>query len=34
MREKGIAATGIAKMLGVSRATVDRYLNDASSLSA
>jgi DNA invertase Pin-like site-specific DNA recombinase len=30
MREKGINATDIAKMLGVSRATVYRYLDDAS----
>ena len=28
LREKGIAATDIAKMLGVSRATVYRYLSD------
>ena len=28
LREKGIAATDIAKMLGVSRATVYRYLVD------
>ena len=28
MREKGINATDIAKMLGVSRATVYRYLAD------
>jgi DNA invertase Pin-like site-specific DNA recombinase len=28
LREKGIAATDIAKMLGVSRATVYRYLAD------
>jgi DNA invertase Pin-like site-specific DNA recombinase len=30
MREKGINATDIAKMLGVSRATAYRYLSDAS----
>jgi predicted transcriptional regulator len=29
LREKGINATDIAKMLGVSRATVYRYLADA-----
>ena len=34
LREKGITATDIAKMLGVSRATVYRYLADAESLSA
>ena len=28
LREKGISATDIAKMLGVSRATVYRYLSD------
>jgi DNA invertase Pin-like site-specific DNA recombinase len=28
LREKGITATDIAKMLGVSRATVYRYLSD------
>jgi predicted transcriptional regulator len=28
LREKGITATDIAKMLGVSRATVYRYLAD------
>ena len=28
LRDKGIAATDIAKMLGVSRATVYRYLAD------
>ena len=28
LREKGIAASDIAKMLGVSRATVYRYLAD------
>ena len=28
MRDKGIAAIDIAKMLGVSRATVYRYLAD------
>ena len=28
LREKGIAATDIAKMLGVSRATVYRYLGE------
>lgn len=32
-REKGIAATDIAKMLGVSRATVYRYLAEDASLS-
>jgi len=31
LRDKGIAATDIAKMLGVSRATVYRYLSDAAS---
>ena len=34
MREKGITATDIAKMLGVSRATVYRYLADAEPVSA
>ena len=34
LREKGIAATDIAKMLGVSRATVYRYLSEAAPLSA
>jgi hypothetical protein len=34
LREKGIAATDIAKMLGVSRATAYRYLSDDASLSA
>jgi AcrR family transcriptional regulator len=34
LREKGIAATDIAKMLGVSRATVYRYLSDGALLSA
>ena len=29
LRDKGIAATDIAKMLGVSRATVYRYLSEA-----
>jgi len=29
LREKGITATDIAKMLGVSRATLYRYLSDA-----
>lgn len=33
LREKGIAANDIAKMLGVSRATVYRYLSDGASLS-
>jgi hypothetical protein len=28
LRQKGITATGIAKMLGVSRATVYRYLSE------
>ncbi|HTH84523.1 helix-turn-helix domain-containing protein [Mycobacterium sp.] len=28
LREKGITATDFAKMLGVSRATVYRYLSD------
>ena len=28
LRDKGIAAADIAKMLGVSRATVYRYLSD------
>jgi DNA invertase Pin-like site-specific DNA recombinase len=32
MRDKGITATDIAKMLGVSRATVYRYLADDASL--
>ena len=32
LREKGITATDIAKMLGVSRATVYRYLADGVSL--
>jgi predicted transcriptional regulator len=30
LRDKGITATDIAKMLGVSRATVYRYLGEAS----
>jgi DNA invertase Pin-like site-specific DNA recombinase len=30
LREKGITATDIAKMLGVSRATVYRYVNEDS----
>jgi DNA invertase Pin-like site-specific DNA recombinase len=34
LREKGIIATDIAKMLGVSRATVYRYLSDGVPLSA
>ena len=34
LRQKGIAASDIAKMLGVSRATVYRYLADGVSLSA
>ena len=34
LREKGITATDIAKMLGVSRATVYRYLTEAASLVA
>jgi DNA invertase Pin-like site-specific DNA recombinase len=34
LRGKGIAATDIAKMLGVSRATVYRYLSDGVPLSA
>ena len=34
LRQKGITATDIAKMLGVSRATVYRYLSDGVSLSA
>ena len=34
MREKGINATDIAKMLGVSRATVYRYLSEAVPISA
>ena len=34
LREKGITATDIAKMLGVSRATVYRYLSDGVVLSA
>jgi DNA invertase Pin-like site-specific DNA recombinase len=32
LREKGIMATDIAKMLGVSRATVYRYLSESASL--
>ena len=32
LRQKGITATDIAKMLGVSRATVYRYLSDDASL--
>jgi predicted transcriptional regulator len=32
MREKGITATDIAKMLGVSRAAVHRYLSHESSV--
>jgi DNA invertase Pin-like site-specific DNA recombinase len=34
LRNKGITATDIAKMLGVSRATVYRYLSDGVALSA
>ena len=34
LRDKGIAATDIAKMLGISRATVYRYLSDGVPLSA
>ena len=34
LREKGIAANDIAKMLGVSRATVYRYLSEGAPLSA
>ena len=34
LRDKGIAANDIAKMLGVSRATVYRYLSEAASLVA
>ena len=34
LREKGITATNIAKMLCVSRATVYRYLSDGVPLSA
>jgi len=34
LRDKGIAVTDNAKMLGVSRATVYRYLSDGASLSA
>jgi len=34
LRYKGIAANDIAKMLGVSRATVYRYLSEAASLVA
>ena len=30
LRDKGIAASDIAKMLGVSRATAYRYLNEGS----
>jgi predicted transcriptional regulator len=33
-RDKGITATDIAKMLGVSRATVYRYLGSDESVSA
>jgi DNA invertase Pin-like site-specific DNA recombinase len=33
LREKGIAASDIAKMLGVSRATVYRYLSDDAAVS-
>jgi len=33
LRDKGVAATDIAKMLGVARATVYRYLADGESLS-
>ena len=32
LRDKGITATDIAKMLGVSRATVYRYLSEGASL--
>ena len=34
LREKGITASDIAKMLGVSRATVYRYLSEATPLVA
>ena len=34
LRDKGIAASDIAKMLGVSRATVYRHLSDGASLVA
>jgi predicted transcriptional regulator len=34
LRVKGITATDIAKMLGVSRATVYRYLSEAAPLVA
>jgi DNA invertase Pin-like site-specific DNA recombinase len=34
LRDKGIAVADIAKMLGVSRATVYRYLSEAAPLSA
>ena len=34
LRDKGITATDIAKMLGVSRATVYRHLSDGVPLSA
>jgi DNA invertase Pin-like site-specific DNA recombinase len=34
LRERGITATDIAKMLGVSRATVYRYLSGSVPLSA
>ena len=34
LREKGITASDVAKMLGVSRATVYRYLSDGASLVA
>ena len=34
LRDKGITATDIAKMLGVSRATVYRYLAEGAALPA
>jgi DNA invertase Pin-like site-specific DNA recombinase len=34
LRDKGISATDIAKMLGVSRATVYRYLTEEAALPA
>jgi predicted transcriptional regulator len=34
LRQKGITASDIAKMLGVSRATVYRYLSDGVPISA
>ncbi|MUL76452.1 recombinase family protein [Mycolicibacterium sp. CBMA 226] len=34
LRDKGVTATDVAKMLGVSRATVYRYLSDSTTASA